>query len=34
MEDNYSKWQAREKIRELPEFPSPGTEPGPGPGAG
>jgi hypothetical protein len=22
MEDNYSKWQARERIRELPEFPS------------
>ena len=21
MEDNYSKWQARERIRELPEFP-------------
>src|SRR3712207_461629 len=25
MEDNYSKWQARERIRELPEFP--GGEP-------
>jgi hypothetical protein len=29
MEDNYSKWQARERIRELPEYPS-GDEPPPG----
>jgi hypothetical protein len=21
MEDDYSRWQARERIRELPEFP-------------
>jgi hypothetical protein len=29
MEDNYSKWQARESIKSLPEFgaPQPGPEP-------
>ncbi|MEA2473111.1 MAG: hypothetical protein QOE06_1026 [Thermoleophilaceae bacterium] len=32
MEDNYSKWQARERIRELPEFPGGGETPPPDPG--
>ena len=37
MEDNYSKWQARERIRELPEYPAgdeqaPPDLGGPGPG--
>ena len=27
MEDNYSKWQARERIRDLPEYPG-GDQPG------
>jgi hypothetical protein len=26
MQDNYSKWQTREGIKNLPEFPGPGTD--------